>query len=297
MLALSLGLHAVPACQRNASAVVHGLTRRARAARRYNWFASHTQGTFLGPLASLMQNSYSKAQLSPLGRIYTSFKSKISNAAPLPDPTSALHDHMQARYGPMPRAAPGPPCPRAPAGLPCGRANVPPTAPRVHAAACAPQTRPCVKISRDRTGSAPQRAGLRPGPGAGAGPTGGVRARRRRCAARARRPPPTRPWSSRTSTCARCASSTAASNSERAARAAGALPHGPALAARAPELQGVAAERRLCVSSGCTLQRQLGGAALGAGLWPPGARTDAARRVVVSWAKACSPPGSCVAYG
>jgi len=72
-------------------------SRAARArGRRYNWFASHTQGTFLGPLASLMQNSYSKAQLSPLGKLYTSYKSKISNAAPLPDPTSALHDHMQA---------------------------------------------------------------------------------------------------------------------------------------------------------------------------------------------------------
>jgi len=273
-------------------------SRAARArGRRYNWFASHTQGTFLGPLASLMQNSYSKAQLSPLGKLYTSYKSKISNAAPLPDPTSALHDHMQARpradapgraRPAMPKRAPGAALPwrgRAAgcAACACRRVRTPPHA--LHIPGQVGSSR-----GRQRVSAPVRRAAA--GHRAGAGPTGGARARRRRCAARARRPPPTRPWSSRTSTCARCASSTAASSSERASRAACAPPHGPRARSGRHGCR-VWQQSATCVSALAASPATAGGAAH----WPPGARLDAATCVVVSWAKKCGAPGSCAAGG
>jgi len=75
-------------------------TAQRRGARRYSWFAAHTQGTFLGPSASLMQNSYSFARLTNLGRLFGSFGSTSgisSGAAPAEDLRSEQLAHVQAR--------------------------------------------------------------------------------------------------------------------------------------------------------------------------------------------------------
>ena len=67
--------------------------------RRYSWFAAHTQGVdFLGPLCSLMQNSYSVAALTPLGQVYCTYVAG-GKALPMPyDKSAAFHAHMQARF-------------------------------------------------------------------------------------------------------------------------------------------------------------------------------------------------------
>ncbi|KAK9841873.1 hypothetical protein WJX81_008520 [Elliptochloris bilobata] len=64
---------------------------------RYSWFAAHTQGVaFLGPLCSLMQNSYSVAALTPLGQVYCTYVAG-GKALPMPyDKSAAFHAHMQA---------------------------------------------------------------------------------------------------------------------------------------------------------------------------------------------------------
>ena len=73
----------------------------ARRLRRYSWFSAHTQGVaFLGPLCSLMQNSYSKAALTPLGKLYCTYVSK-GNAPPVPyDEKAAFEANMQVLPGP-----------------------------------------------------------------------------------------------------------------------------------------------------------------------------------------------------
>ena len=53
--------------------------------------------TFLGPLCSLMQNSYSVAALTPLGQVYCTY---IAGGKAMPEPydkSAAFHSHVQAR--------------------------------------------------------------------------------------------------------------------------------------------------------------------------------------------------------
>jgi hypothetical protein len=105
-VAVSSALHAIPCwtrCrteQRVCPTWQLGRPPRSARPRRYSWFAAHTQGTFLGPSASLMQNSYSFARLTNLGRLFASFGSTSgisSGAAPAEDLRSEQLAAVQAR--------------------------------------------------------------------------------------------------------------------------------------------------------------------------------------------------------
>lgn len=54
----------------------------------------------MGPLCSLMQNSYSKAALTPLGKLYCTYVAG-GKAPPVPyDESAAFKAHIQVRPGP-----------------------------------------------------------------------------------------------------------------------------------------------------------------------------------------------------
>ena len=55
---------------------------------------------FLGPLCSLLQNSYSVASLTPLGQVYCTYVAG-GKALPAPyDKSEAFHAHVRVRVTP-----------------------------------------------------------------------------------------------------------------------------------------------------------------------------------------------------